>query len=239
MLSFHGLAFGDERPLRVYFVGNSYTYVNDLPGVLAALSEAGGGRRIVTGQHTPGGFTLEQHVKDGGAVDAIKNQNCDVVVLQEQSVLPVIQPTMMYDAARKLHTTIKSHGAKTVFYLTWARKVKPEMQDGLNQAYGGIAKELQAGVAPVGPAWQRAMRESSNVELYAKDGSHPGTNGTYLAACVFYAVLLEKSPVGLPAEVKKENTILLKIDPATAARLQRAAWATVQEWNRLAAIVRQ
>ena len=58
-----GSTLGAERPLRVFFVGNSYTFVNDLPGVLAGLAEASRGRRIVTGQRTPGGYTLEQHVK--------------------------------------------------------------------------------------------------------------------------------------------------------------------------------
>ena len=54
-----GSTFGAERPLRVFFVGNSYTFVNDLPGVLAGLADASRGRRIVTGQYTPGGYTLE------------------------------------------------------------------------------------------------------------------------------------------------------------------------------------
>ncbi len=87
-----GSTFGAERPLRVFFVGNSYTFVNDLPGVLAGLADASRGRRIVTGQYTPGGYTLEQHVKDGKAAEDIKHEKWDVVVLQEQSVLPIVQP---------------------------------------------------------------------------------------------------------------------------------------------------
>ena len=211
MLAFllvRGATFGDERPLRVFFVGNSYTFVNDLPGVLAGLAEASRGRRILTGQYTPGGYTLEQHVKDGKAMEGLKNENWDVVVLQEQSVLPVFQPARMYDGARKLHETIKSQAARTLFYLTWARKGQPQMQEGLNQAYLSIAKELHANIAPVGTAWQRAMKENPALELYMQDGSHPSPEGTYLAACVFYATLLDKSPLGLPAEVKKGRTTL-------------------------------
>ena len=33
--------------------------------------------------------------------------------------------------------------------------------------------------------------------LYSGDGSHPSAWGTYLNACVFYATILKKSPVGL------------------------------------------
>ena len=223
-----GSTFGGEKPLRVFFVGNSYTFVNDLPGVLAGLAQAGRGRRILTGQRTPGGYTLDQHVKDGQTVEGIEKQNWDVVVLQEQSILPVVQPAKMFDAAWELNKTIKSQGARTLFYLTWARKGQPQMQEGLNHAYLGVAKELQADVAPVGPAWQQANKEDPALELYLQDGSHPSPEGTYLAACVFYATLLGKSPVGLPAEVRKGRTTLLKIDPATAARLQQVAWQTVQ-----------
>ena len=35
-------------------------------------------------------------------------------------------------------------------------------------------------------------------KLYTSDGSHPSIYGSYLAACVLYAVLTGKSPVGLP-----------------------------------------
>jgi hypothetical protein len=95
LLLIGGSTLGAERPLRIFFVGNSYTFVNDLPGVLTGLAEASRGRRIVTGQHTPGGYTLEQHVKDGKAADDIRKQKWDVVVLQEQSVLPIVQPASM------------------------------------------------------------------------------------------------------------------------------------------------
>jgi len=135
----------------------------------------------------------------------------------------------MYAGAWKLHETIKSQEARTVFYLTWARKGQPQMQERLNHAYVSIAKALEADVAPVGTAWQRALREDPALELYMRDGSHPSPDGTYLAACVFYATLLDKNPAGLPAEVKKGGKTLLKIDPMLARRLQDVAWRTVQD----------
>jgi hypothetical protein len=229
LLMMCGSMRADERPLRVFFVGNSYVYVNDLPGVLAGLAEAGHRRKIVTGEYTPGGYTLEQHVKDGKAAERIKKGKWDVVVLQEQSLLPVGEPAKMYSAARKLSETIKGQGALTLLYLTWARKGRPEMQEGLNKAYYGVAKELQANVAPVGMAWQTARKEYPALNLYDQDGSHPSPEGTYLTACVFYAFLLGESPVGLPAEVRKGKEMLLRIDPAVAERLQKVAWKTVRD----------
>lgn len=218
-----------EKPLKVLFIGNSYTSGNDLPGVLAGMADAAGGRKIVTDQETPGGYTLNQHFKDGKAAQKLRSQKWDVVVLQEQSLMPVGNLQLMHQSARKLHEQITPSGARTVFYLTWARQKQPEMQPKLSEAYLDIAKELDAGVAPVGMAWQRALADDPNLVLHADDGSHPNAAGTYLAACVFYATLLDKSPVGLPAEIKKGRQTLLKTDPTLAKRLQEVAWKTAQE----------
>ena len=61
------VAAAPDVPVRVLFIGNSYTHANDLPGMVVALSAAGG-RRIVTGMEAPGGCTLERHVRDGQGV---------------------------------------------------------------------------------------------------------------------------------------------------------------------------
>jgi hypothetical protein len=131
-------AFGQEAPtapLKVLFVGNSYTSVNDLPAVVAGLAEAAGGRRIEVDRHLVGGCTLEKHVKDQKAIDKIRAEKWDVVVLQEQSLRPVIDRQSMHEYARLLDAEIKKQGAKTIFYLTWARQHVPDMQEGSEPAY--------------------------------------------------------------------------------------------------------
>ena len=47
-----------EPPMKVLFIGNSYTYVNDLPSLVEALAEAAGGQKIETDQYLPGGYTF-------------------------------------------------------------------------------------------------------------------------------------------------------------------------------------
>ena len=59
-----GMTGGDAGPatLHVLFIGNSYTYVNDLPGMLQHISEtAGVPPNILTQQVTVGGATLASH----------------------------------------------------------------------------------------------------------------------------------------------------------------------------------
>ncbi|MCY2986757.1 MAG: hypothetical protein NTY19_02700, partial [Planctomycetota bacterium] len=58
--------------------------------------------------------------------------------------------------------------------------------------------------------------------------SHPNPTGTYLAACVFYATLLDANPVGLPGKVTHGENVLANIPDDQAKRLQKIAWAAVK-----------
>jgi hypothetical protein len=218
-------------PKSVLFVGNSFTYGNDLPGMVGAMAAARG-HEIEVGTIVRGGYTLEKHVGDGKAAEMIRGRKWGVVVLQEQSFRPVAEPDKLLQFARALNEVIDKQGAETVFFLTWAYRDHPEMQAGLDKGYTAAADELGAKVAPVGPAWQRAMASESKPELHAKDGRHPNPAGSYLAACVFYAVLFERSPMGLPAELHKGEKTLVKLTAAEAAALQEIAFETVKQWKK-------
>jgi hypothetical protein len=100
-------------------------------------------------------------------------------------------------------------------YLTWARRNAPEAQAAITAAYSSIARELGATLVPAGLAWERSLKEQPEIVLHDKDNSHPTLAGSYLAACVFFAVLFDDSPIGI-ATAKG-------IDEADAQRLQRIA----------------
>ena len=68
-----------SAPLKALFIGNSYTSVNDLPAMVAALADAAGGRKIEVDRHLIGGCTLEKHVKDRKAIDKIHAQKWEVL----------------------------------------------------------------------------------------------------------------------------------------------------------------
>src|SRR5262245_28467415 len=175
-----------EAPLKVLFIGNSYTYVNDLPATIAELAKAGKQRPLVHDRETPGGCTLEKHWKDGKVVKKIHADKWDWVVLQEHSLRPLTNRELMFDYGEKLQGEIRAEKAKTLLYMTWARQDKPETQRGLTQAYVDLAGKLAARVAPVGAAWEKALQDDPKLVLHTKDKSHPSKTGTYLAACVFY-----------------------------------------------------
>lgn len=205
----------NTRRLSVLFIGNSFTARNALPDMIARLAAARGSAmeyRLIN----VGGASLRTHWNKGDARAAIESKRYDVVVLQEQSTLPVKNDRRMKENVRLFDEVIRAAGSRTALYLTWARKQSPDAQRAITEAYTSIAREIGATVVPVGVAWERFIRKHDRPVLHDKDGSHPSLAGTYLAACVFFAVLFGASPVGVDIEVTG-------LSPDDANLLQRAA----------------
>jgi hypothetical protein len=202
--------------VRILFVGNSFTARNNLPGLLTGLA----GARGIDLEHRliqAGGASLRQHLNGGKALDAVATGGFEVVVLQEQSTLPIKSPARFQDSARDFDAAIKDAGARTALYMTWARRNAPDTQQALTSAYAGSAVELGATLVPVGVVWERFLATHDQPVLHDDDNSHPALAGSYLAACVFLIALLEADPVGIDVPVKG-------LDADTAALLQQSAW---------------
>ena len=255
-LSLHGCApaskttrAGDSRrTLRVLFVGNSYTIYNDLPWVTSQLSlSAGVDRPLEVKSVSLMGATLKEHWDDGFALKEIRDDGpWDYVVLQGQSLKPIVDPEELREYSLLFDKEIKAAGARTILFVTWARRAHPEQQPVINTVYEDVARETGATLAPVGPAWQDALEADPNIPLYRNDvDNHPAEAGTYLAACVIYSIIYRKSPEGLTAEITDRGMSRHEFDPvgdalknvkkepftipeAQARMLQRVAWAAVE-----------
>jgi hypothetical protein len=94
-----------------------------------------------------------------------------------------------------------------------------QMQDSVSAACAMIANELSATLVPAGDAWATARTWDSTVDLWQGDNIHATLKGSYLAACVFYAIFFNATPVGLPYSAG--------LSPDDALFLQRAAEQTV------------
>lgn len=231
---------------RVLFLGNSYTAVNDLPGVFDSLC-TNGGESVVTSSVTPGGFTFQQHVSNAASLTALSAQPWNFVVLQEQSQKPSFSPaqvaTEVYPYARQLDSLagLADTCTRTVFYMTWGRKngdamncpsyppvcTYAGMQQRLRDSYLQMGISNNAIIAPAGVAWQRSILNDSTLNLYDPDESHPNYAGTYLTACVMYATLFQKDPL----QLTWDGTL----PSATAAYLRGIASLVVldslDQWN--------
>ena len=197
--------------LNVLFIGNSFTARNDVPGLIATMA-AGRGHRMTSRLLSIGGASLRQHWNKGIAPAAIRSEKYDTVVLQEQSTLPVKNAGRMHENVRQFDGPVREARARMVLYLTWARRHSPASQAAITEAYASIGRELGATVVPAGVAGERVLRDHPEITLHDKDQSHPTLAGSYLAACVFFAVLFGESPVGAeaPAGLKAGEAIVLQ-----------------------------
>ncbi len=205
-----------SAPKNILFIGNSFTARNNLPALIGEIAGAAG-KMVEHRLISAGGASLRRHWNAGEALQAIQSGQFDHVVLQEQSTLPVKSPKRMSESVRLFDEAIRAAQAKTVLYMTWARLNAPESQQAITDAYHEIGQELGAIVVPVGLAWQRFLAEEKRPALHDRDQSHPTLAGSYLAACVFFAVLWKSSPVGTGAKVAGLNA-------ADQAQLEKVAW---------------
>lgn len=228
-----------ESP-EVLFLGNSFTFYNDLPQTFLELSYEGGFSPEVY-DYTEGYYQLRmfadpQDELGAEVYDALENYSWDYVILQDHSLLPAIQAEeLMYPAARTLDKMAKDAGGCSVFLMTWAYRdgydlsemgldtqaTREEMQTQLSKSYTAIADELDALLCPAGIAFMRSIAQHPDIDLWdEEDGQHPSEAGSYLAACCMYATIYNESPVGL-------TYLAENLDADTAAKLQQIASDTV------------
>ena len=203
--------FKDEnKPLdktktyNILFIGNSYTYYNDMPEMIFAQIAKSAGYKVNVVSITKGGYYLSQHAdpnNEKGAVVAssINAGKWDYVILQEQSTCAIDDPARFYTAVRTLCEKIRAKGATPILYETWGRKVGHEylttsgltnetMTWKLAAGYEAIGDELGIDVAYAGLAFRDVYSKyASTIELYNADRTHPSATGSYLAALTLFA----------------------------------------------------
>jgi len=224
-----------ESCTRVLFIGNSYTYVNDLPTTFMNLARSGGHKTEV-GMSAQGGWMLADHVKSSDTIAKINSEKWNFVVLQEQSEVPAFQQTRsseMYPALRVLIGDIEADEAKPILFLTWAyRDGLPangmpnyaSMQAQINNGYILMSQAFNVPVAPVGVAWQNVRNQDPQINLWQDDGSHPTPEGTYLAACVFYADIFQQSPEGLSYQANLSTDVAHDLQQVAADTVFNGQW---------------
>jgi hypothetical protein len=223
--------WGDPEPVRRdLFVGNSLTYFNGMPSMVEKLAAADDDPRpMFVVEYAGAGWTLRKAFHDEKLKRLLREIRWDIVVLQERSQISesssAVRAREMHPYARALAARVRSRGGQTVLFMTWAyregdrRNVPGDsfsyMQARLAQAYRHLGAELNATVAPVGYAWVEAIRRDPAIALWRNDGLHPSELGSYLAACVFYAIFSGRDPVG--------DRFTDRLEPGQARFLQEVA----------------
>lgn len=192
--------------MKILFIGNSYTFYNDMPKMLSELGIENG-KELEVDSVTRGGRKLYENLASGDEhnskiLELIAKKSYDVLILQEQSYFALIDYAEFERGVRELIALV---GAKRVIlYATWGRKTgcdlldkygwaSAEMGEKLFAAYSSAAKVCGAEVSPVGLCFNK-INAIGTFELYNPDLSHPSRLGTVVGVLCHYKKIFGALP---------------------------------------------
>lgn len=191
-----GVAHAGNEPLRVVFVGNSYTYTNDLPMLFRALVHSQDPARDVETEAfvTPGGY-LNERWREGVVQRYLKANRVDVLVLQEAGGWlrcadhPSLRSSFACTDSLRTHKRYAEFaarlGVRTVIFGTWGADVRE--QASISRVTRRLSKAIDALPADVGDAILALRKLDPEAELFTDRILHPSPDVSMLAAIVLYA----------------------------------------------------
>lgn len=179
------------KAIRVLFVGNSLTYTNNMPVLLAELA-AMDQVTLTSVMIAPGGYSLEDHWNDGVAKQEMLRGPFDIVIGQQgPSALPESQVLLKAYAA-KFADECKRQNTPWGLYMVWPSEARFFDLDNVIYSYSQAASTTNALLCPAGLAWKLAWAEDPQLALYGGDRFHPSIKGSLLAAMTIYVALQAK-----------------------------------------------
>ena len=186
---------------KVLFIGNSHTYMNDMPELTRRMIEDTTGESCEVFMLAYSARPLKWHLEEEyfAVRFNILHGGYDYCVIQEQAhPMPPEKDTIRcMDRIIKL---CKKVGTEPIIFENWAEKAKPENQAKMNKRYRAIAEQQGVLLAPIGEVWECALQElyespyADRYDLYYRDGAHASAVGDYLAATVLAKVITGKLP---------------------------------------------
>lgn len=201
--------------MKILFIGNSYTYYNDMPSLFSALAETNG-KACDVKSITKGGRKLYQNLSGedemAQEIAALPSQveTYDACVLQENSTYAIGHNDLFREGVKGHIELLSSVVSKFYLYETWSRKegsptleengwTTETMTSGIALAYREVGQIYGAEIVPVGEIFYACVRKYPEIELYHPDKSHPSYTGSALSAIAHYRAIFGELPKTLEA----------------------------------------
>lgn len=186
-----------KRATQVLFVGNSLTYVGNLPAVFDALA-ASNGKNVESDMIVKGGATLTMRVSDGSVERALAAKKYDFVVLQERGgdSICAFGPTSCTDSKaslRILANAASQHGAKPILLGTY--QALPQASQALVHAEVEVAESVGSiAYVSISERLAGATQSEPSANWFYTDGMHPGHDLVLLEAILLYRSVYNELP---------------------------------------------
>ena len=231
-------ALKNKNPERVLYIGNSYLYYNDsLHNHVRRMLEEDYLKEIDTTNYklvTISGSRSWHHNVDHplNHKKIRAKKPFELVIIQGGSgeTDTKSERKVFSDSVEEIVNKVHASGAEAALYMIHAyvaphKNTNPKMIRDIKKMYIEAGNKNNALVIPVGIAFENAYTAMPDIELHKPfDGSHPSLLGTYLAACVVFGSITQKSPSGL--NYNYFNTI----DDSDREFLQRIAHETIEDF---------
>ncbi len=230
----YSILFGQTK---VLFLGNSFTYTYDIPGIFQAMATAAG-ESVFVDERTQAGMAVadEQiigHINDALSQSKISSQQWDYIVVQDNQGNYVnsvgVIPANAGNANVTLYNQIKANYPCTriIYFAGWGPEggvfTGDNTQACINRIYGNmnylnnnIGNEI---VSPIGKAWNTSLSQMPGVDLYYSDNVHPSLEGSYLAAATLFVTIFKRDPSNINYTGGVNSTV--------AANMRSIAYTTV------------
>ncbi|MBE6791952.1 MAG: SGNH/GDSL hydrolase family protein [Ruminococcaceae bacterium] len=199
----------DKNNLKVLFVGNSFTEMNNMPNMFKKLVEKAG-YTVTVDMIAWGGCTLTRYADpndDAGAAFRGKLATSpDIVFLQDHSTAITSEDRQNehIEAVKTLDEMVRAKGGKSIVLARagWNHNcvsIPPSEQNAEVLKLSKRAGEAIGGapIADVASAYEYVRQNFADINLYSSDDEHPSKIGSFLTACVAFSTLYDHSPVGL------------------------------------------
>ncbi len=240
----------ETKGLKVYQIGNSHT--DSIREHLCGLIGSAGHMDYRFGTHTiPGAPLRWLKAHPGDSFEDLKNHAWDVVTLQSYNSTTEEEIQAAIDFSKAAYEG--NPEVRIIMYSIWPNEEnwdeptlgrREEWNEGVAKRIREAIPGIEVSVAPTSLIIRRLgnMADAGLIpdmktrrDLY-NDPGHMGPNGRYAISCALYAMMYQKSPVGLPSQVNEASfgrpreEVRLDMGAEKALAIQNLVWDTLAEY---------
>ncbi len=213
------------RPTRALFVGNSLTYVGNLPAVLQYLATANH-KPMEVNMIVQGGATLTERVTDGSVKRALQAKHYDYLILQERGgdalgAFGDASQKQTQSALQELSRIAATHRVKAISLGSY--QPSPDMSTVLLASERAAAAQASIDYLDVQTSFMAGKRQHPNAEWLYADKGHPGHDLVLLEAVLLFKQLFgyfpEANALTVNAPMHKPNSSFTSPMPTNQATL--------------------
>lgn len=206
-----------QDTIKVLFIGNSFTYVENMPDLFKNIAESAG-YKVKIQMHAPGGVSVgdisqgtQAHMNNQLVYDNIRSDKWDFVVLQDNQGRFVLDygqfssSSLVIQGHQQIRDSVLKNNpcAKMVWFEGWGLKngMPPygntgiEMIERIAANYHFMNDSLHQIIAPIGGAWKKLILTNPAIDPWSADEAHQSLAGSFLTAGVIYATIFRDNPV--------------------------------------------